>query len=168
MTKRFSAGALLVLILGLAGTDLRAQAEGTATANIVKGLVVEETAELQFGSLIAGGGGTVTVGPDGSRVSSVGITLMPAGFSAGSFDVYDLLGRGNRKFAFTVLDTSISVTRQSGSETMIVDAFTHDALTSQPWNRAPDTINVGARLTIGAAQRPGVYVGTYRVRVDEQ
>ena len=51
---------------------------------------------------------------------------------------------------------------------MIVTAFVSDAIPCQPCERAPTTINVGATLTVAANQYPGTYVGTYRVRVDEQ
>jgi hypothetical protein len=166
MIQRFTCLALLVLLSVLA-PDLRAQAQSEAAANIVRALVLTETSELQFGSLFAGAGGSVTIAPDGTR-TSIGVSLLPAGFAAGSFYVDDLMGEGNRKYSFTVLDEWILVTRQSGTETMVVNAFTTDAKTRQPWNRAPGTINVGATLTILADQMPGVYVGTYRVRVDEQ
>jgi hypothetical protein len=160
--------AVAVLILTIGSASARAQATAEASAEIVRAITLAQTEELRFGSLMPGSGGTVTVSELNVQSVTGGVTALAGGFSAGTFYVQDLENKGNRKFSFTFLDPTITLTRQAGTETMSVTNFTSTALKGQPWSRASTHISVGATLTIAPNQVPGVYVGTYRVRVDEQ
>ena len=80
---------LILAVLMLAAGTLTAQpsASGTAVADIVQGLTLIETAQLQFGSLFAVNGGTVTVTPAGTRTFGGTTTGLPGGFTPATFAV---------------------------------------------------------------------------------
>lgn len=159
--------ALAVLGSAVAGAQTPGQA--TASADIVRGIVVEKAGDLEFGDLFAGSGGTLSISPAGARSFTGGVVPFTAPFAAAAFNVYDIDGKGGRKFSFTIIEPSVNLTRLSGTETMTVSGFTNDALDCSPKCSKTDiTIYVGATLTVAANQEPGIYVGMFTVRVDQQ
>lgn len=162
--------AALVALVALSATAAFGQATGTMTAgaNIVRGILVTNTQELAFGTIMAGTGGSVTIAPDGTFSTLGGVVPVASATSPAAFWVTDFEGRGNRKFTFTVLEASILLTGGGGADTMLLDTFTNDAIACQPCSRTPTTIHVGGTLTVGANQAPGTYVGTFTVRVNQQ
>ena len=63
---------------------------------------------------------------------------------------------------------STTLTRNGGSETMLVDNFTLNGASIRliPLFATIGNFRVGGRLTVGAAQEPGQYEGSFVVTVN--
>ena len=72
----------------------------------------------------------------------------------------------------TVSQNQINLTRVGGTETMQVDQFRLDGGngTRNRFLNAAGTVEyrLGGRLTIGASQAGGAYVGTFDINIDYQ
>ncbi len=140
--------------------------DGTSdTANVAITLLapisISSSGDMDFGTMITTGtAGTVTVTPAGAR-SSVNVDLLGGFPAAASFDV---TGDGNANYSITLPS---SATLSSGGNTMTVDTFTDDAGASPKLlPGGSETFNVGATLSVGAAQAAGTYSGTFSVTVN--
>ena len=134
------------------------------TANVAITLLapisISSTGDMDFGTVLTTGtAGTVTVTPAGAR-SSVNVDLFGGFPAAASFDV---TGASGQTYVITLPS---SATLSSGGNTMTVDTFTDDAGASPTLAGGSDTFNVGATLSVGAAQVAGTYSGTFSVTVD--
>ncbi|MDB5930067.1 MAG: hypothetical protein JWR60_1774 [Polaromonas sp.] len=117
---------------------------------------ITSSGALSFGAFVAGAGGSVVVDSSGSRSKTGSVIPVLQGGSATAA-------------LFTVTGTvtsitlpsdqggsgDVTLTRDGGVETMVVNAFTK-SLSGQ-------LLQVGAKLTVGAAQPPGSYTGTFNV-----
>ena len=123
--------------------------------------------ELNFGSIDANGGGTVTVSTAGVGSTTGPILIALTGLQEGQCD---LTGEGN--LAFTVTIPATTVDDAGAGVPMAVNNFQVDdgtgagpAVAGYSANlvAGAETIAIGADLVVGAAQAAGNYVGTVTV-----
>ena len=146
-----------------------AQAATTASANanaeILSSLTVVSTADLQLGQIAANTGGTVTVNAD-STVASTGALISTGTRSPAAFDV---VGSANSLILVTLPSGPVNLTRVRGTETMSLGGFnTTPNGAFQLDGAGAGNFTVGGTLTVGAAQVPGNYTGSFSVSVEYQ
>jgi Domain of unknown function (DUF4402) len=140
-------------------------ASATATAEVLTSLVVTSTADLQFGQIAANTGGTVTVNAD-STVAASG-TLVSTGTRSPA--AYSIVGSPNSMVLVTLPAAAVNLTRVSGTETMSLGGFNKNPNGAFLLDGSGNgSFNVGGTLTVGNAQVPGTYTGTFSVSVEYQ
>jgi hypothetical protein len=146
-----------ITILGLAFTSITfgQSATATATATILSPISITKNADLSFGNIIAGPGGTVTVSTADTR-AGVGVTLPVATPGTVTSARFTVNGTGTSTYAIT-LPANHTITRVGFAETMTVDNFTSTPSGTGALVGGTQELVVGARLTVGAAQVPGTY-----------
>ena len=141
-----------------------AQASANATATIITPIAIAHVEHLNFGNIVAGTGiGTVIVDTEGDRTKTGDVilpTATPGTFNAAEFTV---TGLANATYAIT-LPGSIDIST-TGGETMTVTDFTSDPDGTGTLTNGTQTLYVGAKLTVLAAQASGEYTGTFNVTV---
>ena len=181
--KRISRTALLAFGVAalLSGATAIAQTSSTVTvtarASIVEGIAIQRTADLNFGDIATSPlAGTVTVSSAGVVTSGGGAGPLanpgnPA--QAASFEV-DLVGAGGNKKFWIQLPANGTVSLSNGAASMPVSNFTASLPCAQTGGvapgpggcaTAPNTLRVGATLSVGANQSLGLYSGTFTVTV---
>jgi len=140
------------------------------------GVNIVKTADLAFGSLIAGSGGTgtVTIAPsNGQRTATGGVTLMNSTYQAASFTV-SCTGLPCLLTLYYNIDSVSDITLTSGGNSMSVGSFKPYSVNNSgsstqgvliPLLAPTDTLKVGATLTVGNNQAPGNYSGNFSVTV---
>jgi len=160
--------AAVVALLAANANHAQAQstASSTADAVIATPITLSNTAGLDFGTILAGTvASTVQLTAAGAPTRTVtagDATLASSTISAAAFSVN---GTANQTYAIT-LPADGAVTLTGPGPAMAVNGFTHDAgatptLTGSP----PDTLYVGATLSVGASQTAGSYSGSFDVTV---
>jgi hypothetical protein len=150
-------------IIAFAAHQMRAQsssasATAKATATIVAPIKIAKTTDLSFGNIVAGSSsGTVKIETDNARSYSGDVTLpalSPGTITAAQFMVS---GLPNASYSIAV-PASIIITREGGTESMLVDNITTTPATSGTLSEnGEQIINVGATLHVDANQEEGVY-----------
>lgn len=151
-----------LILMAIAAKNVEAQTNATASAEtsatIITPIAISKTADLNFGNIVAGTAGTVTVETNDSRSSTGGVTLpaaTPGTFTAAQFTV---TGLANATYSITV-PSSFNVT--SGSDQMEVNTFVTDPTPTGTLDvTGAQTVKVGATLAVGANQQAGTYVNT--------
>jgi hypothetical protein len=159
-------GLALVAVVATAVAVKSAKAftgNGTATATIVTPLTFTSSQNLQFGTIDAATGGTVTVSPAGVRSKTGALALISSG--AGAEGHLDVTGTGTLTYAIT-LPANGTVTIANGANNMAVDSFLSNPAGTGALVAGAQTINVGGTLTVASGQAAGLYSGTYPVSVD--
>lgn len=172
----------VVVALSLAVTpELFAQSSrttpATASADIVDGISLSKVRDLNFGDIFPNAAGTVTVTPAGIRTATGGSVLIANPLNAPTSASFDTLriGSGNPKYWIRLpADGTVIISNGTGG-TMAVNTFIANVNCSNtsgipPGNSgtcpsAPGSFQVGATLTVGAAQPFGLYAGTFNVTV---
>lgn len=155
-----------VAAVGLIATGAQAQsansASTTAKAKILKPMTVEKTTDLNFGTVIVNGAGSVSVPADAAGVAACGtnLTCQTGTSSSGRFTVS---GTKNEDFLVT-MPTTVSMT---GPGTAIAVALVNNATANKAKlsNSGSYTLNVGGSFSVPADQVGGDYTGTYTVAV---
>lgn len=140
-----------------------ATASATAKARVLKQITVTNTADLDFGTIVAGtSAAAVAVSTGGARTCAAALTCTGT-VTAASFDV-----SGTNNAVVTVTgDNSVSLTNGTGG-TMSA-SLTRSATTLTLTNSAVGgTFQVGGSLALAANQADGAYTGTFNVTVDYQ
>ena len=161
------AAALAIGLAFIASRDAGAQqnfasTSAGATVSIVTAISITNTADLNFGQVVAGGtSGTVAMSPVGFRSSGGGSTLGSSGnSSAASFNVS---GDPNASFSITLPGSAVLT---NGSDNMTINNFTSNPSGNGTLSEVGgQTLNVGATLQVGAAQPAGTYNGSFNVTV---
>jgi Domain of unknown function (DUF4402) len=161
--RRAGAAAILLIPTGAAAATLGAPARVTIRPPVT----LAKTADLEFGSLLAGAAaGTVVINPNSSaRTRTGGVTLVPGAVAPAQFTA---TGAPNTRVTIT-LPNRIFIARIGGGAQMRVRAFRRQTLTpAQPRTNAAGALSfrVGATLDVGANQLPGRYTGTFNVTVN--
>ena len=145
----------------------QATATATASATIVTPISIAKTADLSFGNIAvqSSTGGTVVLAPAGSRTSTSGVTL-PA--TAGTVTAASFTVSGTSSYTYAItLPTTATLTRASGTETMVASSFTSNPSGTGTLSSGTQSISVGATLTVAAAQVAGTYTsGNFSVTVN--
>lgn len=140
-----------------------ASVTATASANVISPLIITENTALNFGDVAVGlTGGDVILAPGGGRsVNGDAEAVLGGANSAGAFTI---TGQALKAYTLTFPPT---VDISGGVGTMDVTAFIDTSSGAIP-AAGTETFNVGATLTIGGAQAPGLYSSTYTVTVNYQ
>jgi hypothetical protein len=154
---------VLTFLLIICASTMQAQVSATSTteATIIAPISIDKDIDLNFGNLAVGGlGGVVTLAPDvlATRTQVGGVTFpaVTGPFTAAIFTVGGLM---DQTYSIAISPASLLITRQSGTETMLVNNFTSTpSPTGQLNGSGAETIYVGADLTVAALQAAGVYV----------
>ena len=112
---------------------------------------------MDFGNIAAGNSpGSVVLGPSGSRSTTSGVSL-PS--NAGNVSVASFTITREVNYAYTItLPQSVVLSRQSGSETMLVDGFKSlPTITGLLNATGSQVLTVGATLHTEANQPVGLY-----------
>jgi hypothetical protein len=166
---KFILSALFVLSSATYSFAQNASATATAssTATIVTPIAIAHVTDMNFGNVTVSTlvAGTVVLAPAGTRTSTGNITLpaINGTISAASFTVTGVTGSA---YSITLPTTDLTLT--SGSNTMIVNAFTSTPSATGTLAAGTQTLNVGATLNVKAAQAVGIYttaVGGFPVTV---
>ncbi len=160
MKKTFK---ILGVTVGMLICAVSVQAQATTTANasatIISPISISKSADLNFGNLaVDATGGLVILDPSAtaSRASGgAGGVSFPATTGTVSAATFAVSGQANFTFSVNILNTSIQIT--SGANVMIVDNFTTSAGAGVLSNLGTQNVYVGADLTVGGGQAPGVY-----------
>jgi hypothetical protein len=138
-------------------------ATATAYAKIIAPITLESNGtDLNFGSMVAGDGGSVVVDPSGSR-STMDVSIVAQGgpVSAAGFVV-----EGEPNYNFTITLPETATIENANDETMTVNTFISSIGTSSTLDAQGDkTFTVGATLLVGDGQETGDYSGTFAVTV---
>lgn len=146
---------------GQANSD---SASASATATIITPISISKSADLNFGSVIAGGStGTVVLSTAGVRSATDGATLGSGSLATAA--AFAVSGQASATYTITLPSSPITVTN-GASDTMTVDAFGSNPSGAGTLNGSGNqTVNVGARLNVGITQATGVYTGSFDVSV---
>lgn len=162
MNRRIAVSVLFTLLVSAAAF---AQGSATASANafakVITPIAITKTADLNFGTIISGPAGTVTVTPAGVETASGASVLNPnPNVSAAQFNV-----TGEPSTAYSIsLPTSITIS--NGSQTMTVDNFSSNPTPSGLLSGlGSQALQVGGRLNVLTNQATGSYSGVFSVTV---
>ena len=139
-----------------------ATANATASARIIKPIVLTNNQALIFGNIASSATlGTVSISTANVRTSSGGVT--PSAVGDFKQAIYAASGEDNATYSILLPGT---VTITSGSNNMEVTNFVSDPGTTGTLSAAgTQTINLGATLNVGPNQPTGDYTGTYNVTI---
>lgn len=172
--KKFLTGVAAVAAFSAAGIGYVHSAKAatdnlTVNAVIIEPLAITCATALNFGSIDANGGGSVTVDSAGVSGTTGPILIAATGLQAGQCTT---TGEGNFTYTVDIADAIGGVT--SGANSMDVINFVVDdgvagegAATGYVATLAAGagTLDIGAELVVGAGQAPGIYTGTVAVDV---
>ncbi|MBK5193985.1 MAG: DUF4402 domain-containing protein [Flavobacteriaceae bacterium] len=158
---------LFALIAGTTFAQNTDNGTATASASIVSAITIADGTTLNFGKILKGTAGTVAISTAGLR-SVTGVTeIVGTAVSASTFVV-----NASDGYVYDVtFIPSITLTNGStatGTKTMTVDTFIHDAGVTPTGTGADQNLNVGATLHVVADQVEGNYSGTASVTVTYQ
>jgi hypothetical protein len=128
-------------------------------------LSLTTTRNLQFGSFVASGGGTITVDTNGARSRSGSVFLVPSSASSARLTVSDTDPANLNKIFDISLPAGATLDNGSGS-TMELSNFTSDPPGSSQFLGSGQAFTVGATMTVGAGQARGVYAGSFSITVN--
>ena len=156
----FAAFAVAFAVPAAAAPGDTATTQGTANAEIVAPITIthDNGAALDFGTLTAGGGGTVVVTSAGVGSDTGDVTLLTG--STNAADSFTVAGDANR--SFTIVTGAGQV--DSGPNNMTFTT-TPSAASGTLSGTGSATFTVGGTLTVGASQAPGTYTGSYDATV---
>ena len=136
----------------------QASATATATAVIVTPIAITKTADMNFGNVaVSATAGTVVLTPAGGRTATGGVTL-PASAGTVAAASFSVSGTGSYTYSITLPGTNLVLTRNTGTETMNVNAFTSAPSGTGALTAGAQTLTVGATLNVAGSQVAGTYV----------
>lgn len=152
---------LLVLAIGLV---LKATGQvtvtGTAYTEILNLVAAAEIVQMNFGKFSPdNGGGSITITPEGKRVTNGNIKIFEGPYSQGVFTV---TGTGNNSLNIELPSTPQYLYHVNSIDRVYLDNWTF-SIPKQSSDNA--IINIGATLNFGPvnANPAGMYKGTYQV-----
>jgi hypothetical protein len=133
-------------------------ATSEATATIITPLTITNDVLLDFGAIVAGAGGTVTMAPDNTRSFTGGVTLHAS--DVGSAASFTVEGEPGFTYAITLPAGATTISNGAGG-TMTVNGWSSTPTVAAGGaldaGTGEQTLTVGATLTVAAAQAPGAY-----------
>lgn len=155
--------ALVGSAIGLAAMPSVASAADATTnaavrATVVAPITITKAVDLNFGSFAADDltTGTVVISTGGARSFTGGASRVTSGNGTVTAASFDVTGAGNSTFSIS-LPTSVTLTRDGGSETMSVASFLSNPASPGALVDGAATVAVGATLSVAAAQVVGLY-----------
>lgn len=169
---------LAIAILGFTSISFAQTNSATAnsSARIITPIIIENTGSLDFGNIIVGSGGSVTVNSDDTdsrTLSGVTTTNLEGTISSAKFKVTGLAGSTYSITKPSDTDVTLALEGTPGT-TMAVQSFIVTAIdgTLQTLGSATlgangvQNIAVGATLVVPAGQAPGLYNGSFAITVN--
>ena len=147
--------AMALACLFPANADAASGSSQTRTT-INQGVNITKNADLHFGNFAAGTTQSrFTINPDSDALTQTGGNSVSLGgtHSAASFSAY---GTPLERVRMTVSQNQINLTRVGGTRNRFLNAA------------GTVEYRLGGRLTIGASQAGGAYVGTFDINIDYQ
>jgi hypothetical protein len=153
-------GVAFVLIVLSVSSFAQITQSATATATIVTPISMTKVDDMNFGNLaVTSVPGTVALSPSATPTRTVvgGVTLPVV---TGTVQAAYFTVAGTPGYVFTItLPASNTIVRQTGTETMLVDAFTSNPTpTGTLSGGGTADLYVGATVHVAALQTAGVYV----------
>jgi hypothetical protein len=159
---------LVAILLSLTAVVASAQAAGSASATasafakVITPIAITKTADLNFGTIISGPAGTVTVSPSGVETATGGATALNPNPNV-SAALFSVTGEPSTAYSIS-LPSSISIT--NGAQSMTVNAFTSNPTPGGVLSAGgSQSLQVGATLAVATNQAIGNYSGTFSVTV---
>ena len=129
-----------------------ASASFTASVNIIEPISLKNTSNMNFASVDARNGGTVTLNPDHTRTTTGDVYLdSDANVSAAIFEV-----RGQNGYSYNIHVPSGSFSMTNGSSEITLKDININSDDSSITNDV-QTLSLGATLEIEPGQKPGIY-----------
>jgi len=168
----------VVLLILLAAMPGLAHAQDSSTDSqvfVVTPLSFVKERDLDFGQIITDGtAGTVTMDAFGAITTTGGVTQVDGTQQSARFWGY---GTFNQRVLINIDQNSYTLTRQGGTETMIMDTLFIGSvppivITTNPRRfriANPDgyfAFTIVGRLQVGANQAPGTYEGEFTVTLE--
>lgn len=164
----------LISLTALPAQDVHAATgTGAMSAVILAPIVISGTQVLHFGSMTdTGGGGTMLIDTTGARTPG-GNTTDVAGLGLESQGILQIQAAAGLPIDISMTAATFTVDDAGAGAPMNVNAFQLNtnaggATITYTLAAATETIPMGATLTVGAAQVPGTYTGTYTVNANYQ
>lgn len=135
-------------------------ATGTATVEVVQAVDIQHasTDKLNFGSVYAKDGNTVTISQAGAKTAG-------DGFGTVSADKFTISGPSGASVVLT-MPTSATMTKSGGSETIVATLDPSHANGSTINLAGSDVIvNVGGTINVTGSTATGSYTGNYTVSI---
>ena len=150
---------LSFVFISLGGTcfcQTSATASFTASATIIQPIGVTTTSNMNFAGIDAKSGGTITLTPENTRITSGNVVLANGAMvSAAAFEV-----TGEPGFAFSISLPQEDYVLSNGNENMIIKEFTSSFTGGGNLTGGSKVVRVGATLNVNPNQTPGVYNST--------
>jgi hypothetical protein len=162
---------LLMMAILVTATSARAADTMTSSASvtITAGFGVGKNNDLEFGFIspsLAAGTVVIPASFPASRTATGGAVLVSGGLTGPAQFSIIKNGGGNPHFDVTLPVGALTISNGTG-DTMTVDTWTQNALTSSPYSAAPFTLYVGGTLNVGASQPAGTYTGVFTITVNQ-
>ena len=180
MTKTIRFGAAGIAMFAAIGMGSAAHAQSAtadATAEILDALTLTADNELDFGTMVVSGAGTVTLDEsDASRSCSANIVCAGTGAAAG----FTVEGTGGNVVDVSLPTASVNLVHvdnagsTAAAHNIVLDGFTSTADTGTGAEVTLDagtgeaTFDVGGTITLDGSEIAGVYEGTFDVSVAYQ
>lgn len=157
-----------VAAMGLVATGAQAQAapsssaNSTAKAKVLKPMTIVKTNDLNFGTVVVNGAGSVSVPADVAGVAACGTNLVcQTGTSSSA--TFTVSGTKNENFIVT-MPTTVSMTGPGAAipVALVNNTTANKAVLSSTGSYA---LNVGGSFSVPADQVGGDYTGSYTVAV---
>lgn len=135
-------------------------------ASAAQAQTINQNVGLSFGAFVANMRGRITVSPTSVRSKTGGLFLMPQG--SGTAAQFTVSGTADTSATYAItLPADATVFLSSGSHAMAVNSFTSSPSgTGKLSLGGTQALTVGATLTVGSAQVPGSYTGSFPVTVN--
>lgn len=154
--------------LALAGTQASAAPVGAGTpatgrAEIVKGLTLTATSNLDLGKIVVWGNGTITMDTAGGIVCTTGaLTCDPTGTAA----TYRVTGSNNQTVKISKPDVSLKHETDATAPALTLKLTGQDTLLLPNSGSTGATFAVGGTMNIPESVKDGVYSGNLAVTVE--
>ena len=138
--------------------------DSTAAARILIPLTVQKIDDLDFGSVIVTGAGTVVLNPVNDAVTTTGGVLA----AGGSPHAARFIGAASENAVVNIRlpNQPVTLTRVGGTQTVTLNRLTLDSPSRRTMARmVAFEFKVGGTVNITANQAEGVYVGNFTVTV---
>lgn len=133
-------------------------------ANIVSTINLVAQNGIAFGDISSSSSlGTVTIGTDGLRTTTGGVTVNRNTF--GTPALYEVSGDPNALYSITLPD-SVVLTSAAGSKMTVSNFSSIPALSGQLDAGGRQNVNIGATLGVGSFQPFGSYSGTMATTIE--
>lgn len=154
-----SSGALGLMAFPSMAFAADATATAGVNATVLAPIAISKTADLNFGSFAADSNetGTVELATAGTRTFTGGASAVSTGVGTVTAASFSVTGEGAATFSITLPSSAVTLTRATGTETMSVATFVSDPSGTGALVAGAKTVNVGATLSVGAAQVAGTY-----------